>query len=443
MKYVMLETPCGTIRGSRERNQRVFKGIRYAAAERWKYPEVVDAWDGIYDALEYGKCCFQPRAFWDEALSENNLGYTEFRRGEKYVYGDDCLLLNIYAPLEAEGAPVVVFIHGGGFTGGCAHEKYNRFPDWPKENIVTVTLNYRLGPFGFLCLEQAEQESGHTGNYGLYDQAAALVWIRKNISAFGGDPGNVTIMGQSAGAMSVQELCIAQGLPRLFHKAVMLSGGGANPLSGGSACLDDQKVFGEMVCRELDCKNMDDLRKMDAMRILESCMRLRESWPEQKKVMRPVIDHHLIRQSVVQSMEEGSGIQIPYLMCSTSEDLAAGELHRACMDWSRSQAARGNENCYVAYFSRQLPGDDNGAFHSSDLWYWLGTFENCWRPMTPWDRELSGIMIKYLAKFARSGNPNAAGLPSWSPVHEKRGECMVLGDCKVGEQLLEDDGRVC
>ena len=132
--------------------------------------------------------------------------YNEFRKGEKYTYSEDCLFLNVFAPEKVEGKlPVIVYIHGGGFTGGCGHEKHFDVPVWPKKGVIGVTLNYRLGPLGFAVLPELKEEAGRTGNYGLYDQYTAIKWVKHNISAFGGDPDNITIMGQSAGAMSVQQ----------------------------------------------------------------------------------------------------------------------------------------------------------------------------------------------------------------------------------------------
>ena len=183
----VIKTPCGEIRGTECRIPGItaYKGIRYATAERWKYPEVVSHWDGIYDATSYGSCCYQLRTFHPE---DQNPGktfyYNEFRKGETYTYSEDCLFLNIWTPHEAKNLPVLVYIHGGAFTGGCGHEKHFDGPVWPEKGVIAVTVNYRLGPLGFACLPELKQESGHTGNYGLYDQLAAIRWVKDNIQAF-------------------------------------------------------------------------------------------------------------------------------------------------------------------------------------------------------------------------------------------------------------------
>ena len=152
--------------------------------------------------------------------------YHEFREGLDYTYSEDCQYLNIWAPDNAEKAPVIVYIHGGAFLSGSGWDKVFDEPVWPRRGVIGVTLNYRLGLFGYACLPELADEAGHTGNYGLYDQLCALQWVHDNIAAFGGDPDNITVMGQSAGAHSVQMLCSTKAAQGLIAKAVMSSGAG-------------------------------------------------------------------------------------------------------------------------------------------------------------------------------------------------------------------------
>ena len=210
MKYIV-KTPCGEVRGCRTKTEGViaYKGIRYATAARFEYPVEVTTWEGVYDATEYGACAYQPRSFYDEEQNvKKYFYYNEFRKGETYKYSEDCLFLNVFTPEQPveHKLPVLVYIHGGGFTGGCGHEKHFDVPVWPTRGVIGVTLNYRLGPLGFATLPELKEEAGKTGNYGLYDQLTAINWVKHNIAAFGGDPDNVTIMGQSAGAMLVATL---------------------------------------------------------------------------------------------------------------------------------------------------------------------------------------------------------------------------------------------
>ena len=183
-----------------------FKGIRYARADRFQYPVEEPKWDKIYniedclkDFSAFGPAAYQPRAFVNEALDPKKaFYYKEFREGCEFTYSEDCLRLNIYTSIDNDGElygqnkPVIVYIHGGSFTTGSSDEKVFDPTSWVEKGVIAVTLNYRLGPFGFMCLPELASEAGHTGNYGLYDQLTALKWIHHNIEVFGGDPDNVT-----------------------------------------------------------------------------------------------------------------------------------------------------------------------------------------------------------------------------------------------------------
>ena len=155
MDYIV-NTPCGTLQGCAGRvpGTAAYKGIRYATAGRWEYPTQVTSWEGVYDATAYGNCSYQPRSFYDEELNEKKyFYYNEFRKGETYTYSEDCLFLNVFTPEDAkegDNLPVLIYIHGGGFTGGCGHEKHFDGPVWPAKGVIGVTINYRLGPKGFV-----------------------------------------------------------------------------------------------------------------------------------------------------------------------------------------------------------------------------------------------------------------------------------------------------
>ena len=169
MKY-LIKTPCGELCGTATNKEGViaYKGIRYATAGRFEYPREVTSWEGVYDATQYGACAYQPRAFYnEEEMPKKIFYYNEFRRGETYEYSEDCLFLNVFAPEKKseEKLPVLVYIHGGGFTGGCGHEKHFDVPVWPQKGMIGVTLNYRLGPLGFAVLPELKEEAGYTGNY--------------------------------------------------------------------------------------------------------------------------------------------------------------------------------------------------------------------------------------------------------------------------------------
>ena len=425
-------TPCGPITGCgcQWPGVAAYKGIRYATAGRWEYPTPVTRWEGTYQATAYGAACYQPRSFYDEAkVPEKAFYYNEFRRGEHYDYSEDCLFLNIWTPADAgpdAKLPVLFYIHGGGFTGGCGHEKHFDGPAWPTKGVVAVTINYRLGPLGFACLPELSAEAGHTGNYGLYDQLCALQWVHDNIAAFGGDPDRVTLMGQSAGAMSVQQLCLSPLTRGLAAGAVMSSGGGVGEEFAATPA-PDHYAFWQAVMRRAGCADLVEFRALAPQALFAA-------WQQEKAAdggrMRtaPVIDGRLIPRDGMAAARRGDQLPIPYLMGSTSEDIVPPIVHRMAKGWCRLQADQGRPAAYAWFFDRRLPGDGNGAWHSSDLWYWFGTLDHCWRPMTAKDRLLSEQMVQYLTNFARTGDPNGGGLPRWEAVRKGQSKVLRLGE---------------
>ena len=421
MEYIV-NTPCGKVQGvaGRVSGTVAYKGIRYATAGRWEYPRQVTGWEGTYDATQYGACSYQPRAFYNE---EENLKkifyYHEFRKGETYTYSEDCLFLNVFTPdtaKEGDKLPVLIYIHGGGYTGGCGHEKHFDGPVWPAKGVIGVTINYRLGPMGFVCLPELKEEAGFTGNYGLYDQMTAIKWVKDNIAAFGGDPENMTIMGQSAGAASVQLQCQSPLTEGLFQKAVMSSGCG---LGGMLSCKQETScAFWQEVMTRCGCKDLSEFRELPVKTLFSV-------WQSAKKEIKggaaaafPVVDGRF-------TVEGGKAWNIPYMAGSTSHDMAPPVLQSMTRKWISAREKPG----YTWYFDRMLPGDNNGAWHSSDLWYWFGTLDNCWRPMEQKDRELSDQMTDYLCNFVRTGDPNkAAKLPTWIASDKTQRKVLWLGE---------------
>ena len=417
MNYIV-NTPCGAVQGCSGRipGTVAFKGIRYATAGRWEYPRQVTAWEGLYDATQYGHCSYQPRAFYDEELNQKKyFYYNEFRKGASYTYSEDCLFLNIFTPESTETnqkLPVIVYIHGGGYTGGCGHEKHFDGPVWPAHGVIGVTINYRLGPMGFVWLPELAEEAGHAGNYALYDQMTAISWVKDNIAAFGGDPENITIMGQSAGAMSVQLHCESPLTEGLFQKAVMSSGCGM----GGMMASSPEKAgaFWKAVMARCGCSTLEEFRALPPEQLFAV-------WQQAKKELKggatsacPVKDGVFIPSSPAVRA-------IPYMAGCTSQDMAPPVLYHLAKNW----CSKAEQSSYTWYFDRQLPGDDCGAWHSSDLWYWFGTLPNCWRPMEPKDYDLSRQMVTYLCGFAAGNTPAGTGYPAWAPAGR---QAMILGE---------------
>lgn len=425
-------TPCGRIRGAKSNMEGVvaYKGIRYATAERWAYPQVVKHWEGVYEADHYGNCSYQPRAFYDEEnVPEKYFYYNEFRKGETYTYDEDCLFLNIWVPEDAkagDGLPVLFYIHGGGFTGGCGHEKHFDGPRWAQHGVIAVTVNYRLGPMGFLCLPQLADEAGHTGNYGLYDQMAAMQWIRENIASFGGDPDKITIMGQSAGAMSVQCHCVSPITDGLFRSAVMSSGGGVSKLMNYTARPEKRYPFWQQVMDQCGARTVDEFRKVAPAKLFDIWQKLKKEL-KAGMIASPCIDGVMLTESALSAAEAGRQKDIPYMLGSTSEDMAPPIIFDMALSWCALQHKQGKQPSYCWYFDRKLPGDDCGAWHSSDLWYWFGTLDNGWRPWEEKDWDVSGQMVRYLTNFVKNGDPNGEGLAQWKAVDGKNAKALRLG----------------
>lgn len=417
----IIDTKCGKIQGLLTKNGCVaYKGIRYATAERFEYPVEVTSWQGVYDATKYGACAYQPRSFIDEQqCTEKVFYYNEFRRGEHYSYSEDCLFLNIFTPNnKSQKLPVIIYIHGGGFTGGCGHEKHFDEPIWASKGVIAVTINYRLGPLGFAVLEEQKNQTGTTGNYGLYDQLTAINWIKHNVEEFGGDPDNITIMGQSAGAMSVQYHSLSPLTRGLFHKAVMSSGGGVSSLM---TAIPQQKQFDywNMIMDKCGAKTFEEFKSVPVDTLFKV-------WKENKKMTMgggcsPCIDGNLIVDASHKAVKKGFAHNIPYLIGTTSHDVVPPILYSMAKKWCKLQ----KDNAYQWFFERNLPGDNHGAWHSSDLWYWFGTLNNCWRPLTKKDFDLSNEMSDRLVAFAKTGNPNIPNGIEWNANSK---QVIVFGD---------------
>jgi para-nitrobenzyl esterase len=254
---------------------------------------------------------------------------------------------------------------------------------------------------GFLCLPELKEEAGHTGNYGLYDQVTAIEWVKNNISAFGGDGDKITIMGQSAGAMSVQHLCQTDYTDGLFRAAVMSSGVGMGSFMTGTP--EKKYDFWKEVMKNTGAESLEEFRNVSAEVIFREWKKVKGS----AMSAIPVKDGILIK-------DKPSVKNISYLVGSTSHDMAPAILYQMTKNWARKNDA------YMWLFERMLPGDDKGAWHSSDLWYWFGTLKNCWRPFEETDYCISENMVSYLCNFIKCGNPNGNGLAQWNKCRKDK-----------------------
>lgn len=458
----------GLISGTTSGDIKVFKGIPFAAPPvgelRWKAPQPVERWKGVRECKEFGPSPMQGKPVPFSVYTE------EFLIPESPV-SEDCLHLNIWTGAESvnEKRPVLVWIYGGGFmSGGSACAIYDG-ESLAKKGAVFVSINYRVGVFGFFVHPELSDETEYhgSGNYGLMDQIAALKWIKNNIQNFGGDPDNVTIAGQSAGSMSVNALVASPLGKGLFHKAIGESG--SNVLSRGFVrigSLKDREAEGKRIASEIGAQNISDLRKMSAGDLLEKA----KAW------FTPVIDGYVLTEPVPETFRKKTYSDVPLLtgwnndetftpVTSTEEfkkrvqknfgpdaDRVLAYYPTATEEQStRSQVDLGRDESfglsnygwavlhserkspvYLYNFTRKPPATADyvkyGSFHTAEVPYAFNNLRFFNRPLEKTDHTLADVMSSYWVNFAKTGNPNGAGLPEWPRFEKTSSLTMMLGE---------------
>lgn len=410
----------------------VFKGIPYAAAPvdslRWRTPMPVTPWEGVKVADTFGNIP------WQDDLSQMDLYGKEFYSDGMPEMSEDCLYLNVWAPsktlgdLEA-GLPVAVWIHGGAFNHGYGSEITMDGSEWAKRGVILVTFNYRVGLFGYFTFGHLFQEptTQRPGNFGMYDQLAALMWVKQNIMQFGGDPDNITLMGQSAGAISVQDFVCAKGLSALVSKAIMQSGGGI------SSEQQHRSLYFEQVVREGDafCEfaQYDSLSQMRAVPAQELMAKYDEYVAQGGSLhLRPMLDFEMKGISFTSAATANKVADIPYMIGFTAKDgvQSGRDIDQFCASRNYYSGAP----VYEYEFVRELPGDDAGAFHSAELWYMFGTLDRCWRPFTREDHALSEEMLDAWTNFAKFGDPCGETPSDYWPAFTKENPYRKIFDVK-------------
>jgi para-nitrobenzyl esterase len=426
----------------------VFKGIPYAAPPvgdlRWKAPQPPASWTGVRQADKFGPSPIQ-------TIVEGKIPWTH----EFMAHGaisEDCLYLNVWTPAKTPGdrLPVFVWVYGGGYNEGSSMIDVYNGEGLAKKGLVFVNLNYRVGPFGFFAHPELTKESGvnASGNQGVLDALAALKWVQANVAAFGGDPGNVTLAGQSAGSGIVHALATSPLGKGMFHKAILQSGP-ALGTAAATATLAAHEASWVAYGETQGAKNLAELRALPWQRINPAAAAsVGEAVPSAPAPATPpaaapaaggrggrgglVIDQYVITAPANDIYAAGRQMDIPMIAGANAQDLGNLGSQTANLQWARNRSATGKAPSYLYYFTRALPGPRSateGAFHTGEVPYML---DSLWmipdRPITDQDRRIADQAAQYWANFARTGNPNGPGLPKWENFTENADRVMEIGD---------------
>lgn len=416
----MVTTKYGKIEGIDHGWYTEYRGIPYAKAPvgelRWKAPQEPDAYEGVYEAKTFACRAMQDEGSmppWDKDFYDDPAYIPE--------RSEDCLYLNIWAPKEAKDLPVAFWIHGGAFMGGNCSEKEFDGVEYARRGVIFVSIQYRLGIFGFLAHPWLTEEAGTSGNYGILDQVAALKWVHENIASFGGDPDKITIFGQSAGAMSVQTLISSPLTDGLISRAILQSGGSYGEGLSRDLTLQQQEEFGSAFPKILGASSLEEMRAKTTEEVYAAVGPfMQETAPKAGGLfLTPNIDGKVLTKGYNATFDADEIKKVPYMLGSTKDDIGAGPegglLLKGAKAFSQKLEELGRDPAYVYYFKRDLPGDAQGAWHSSELWFTMGTLNRCWRPWTPADMALSAQMLDQWTQFMKTGSPNGEGLPAWRP----------------------------
>ena len=451
----------------------IYKGIPFAAPPvgdlRWKEPQPVQPWQGVKKCTEFAASPMQGKP------DEFGVYTREFLIPYQPI-SEDCLYLNVWtgAKSSTEKRPVLVYIYGGGFVSGGAGVPIYDGEAMAKKGIIFITINYRVGIFGFFAHPELTKESPHhaSGNYGLMDQLAALKWVKQNIAAFGGNPDKVTIAGQSAGSMSVNCLVASPLGKGLFNGAIAESGASfIAPRGYGS--LQDAETSGVKLAGTLSANSIADLRSKPASELVG------------KGQSRPIVDGYVLPESIADIFAAHQQNDVPVLTGWNEDDAFVGppknaadykktiedqykneasevlKLYPGSTDaeaatsqtrmnrdqifgtqnytWANVQSGQGKSKIYVYRFTRRLPATADfvkyGAFHTGEVAYAYDNLKFLNRPWEAVDQQLATTMSAYWANFVKAGNPNGKLLPQWPAYTSDKTEIMILGEKPAAKPL--------
>jgi para-nitrobenzyl esterase len=460
---------------------RVYRGIPFAAPPvgdlRWKAPQPAAKWQGVRQAAEFSNACWQTPYPPAAAIYQAKLP----------PLSEDCLYLNIWTPAKSakDRLPVMVWIHGGGFTRGFSGTSSYNGEALARKGAAIVTINYRLGIFGFFAHPALSAESGHhaSGNYALLDQIAALQWVQKNIAAFGGDPTRVTIFGESAGSWAVNALMASPLAKGLFQRAIGESGGSFSPMKTLAEAEREGEKLGRLLAPDATQKkseNSADPAQPDTLQALRAMPPQELLKAGDTETVRTIVDGWVLPQDVATTFAEGKQNDVPLIVGynadegtalapqganmkavmfvggvhqrygsqadellkvypATSDEQAVSSFYSAYRDqafgwemrtWARMATKTGHQSAYMYYFSRRPPGPQSArlrAFHASEIAYVFGTF--VWPfPWEDTDKKLSDAMTSYWVNFSATGNPNSGSLVKWPAYNAKDDQALEFGD---------------
>jgi para-nitrobenzyl esterase len=444
----------GTVEGTTGTDGvRVFRGIPFAAPPvgslRWKAPQPVARWSGVRKAAEFGPRCTQARVYSDMIFRDKGPS-------------EDCLYLNVWTPAKSakDKLPVMVWIYGGGFQAGGSSEPRQDGENLARRGVVVVSMNYRMGVFGFLSHPELTKESDRhaSGNYGLMDQWAALEWVKRNIATFGGNPDNVTIFGESAGSFSVSAQMTSPLSKGLFHKAIGESGAMFSATLAAGSLADAEKA-GAQFAASINAPTLEALRRLPAEELLEL------SRKEPGLRFRPNVDGYFLPDTPVAIFTAGKQSRVPLLAGWNADESnyraffqkldptrqnytdraraqfgdraneflklypAANdeEAKRSAADlagdqfigfstwkWMDLHARTSGAPLWRFRFEQAPPATPSrGAYHSAEIEFVFGALASKDLPWRDEDRKVSDLMMSYWSNFAKKGDPNGPGLPSW------------------------------
>lgn len=482
----------GLVAGKRvgdDASVRVFKGIPFAAPPvgklRWQPPQPAAAWQGVRACSEFSPIC--PQASYPAGSV-----YSQAPQPQN----EDCLYLNVWTAAEKpdEKRPVMVWIHGGALTRGSASIPAYDGEALARKSVVLVTINYRLGPFGYFAHPALSRESEHgsSGNYGVLDQIAALRWVRRNIAAFGGDPTRVTIFGESAGSWSVCSLVAAPMAKGLFQRAIGQSGGCFTPmqyLKEARGGLPAAEKAGEGLAAILGCDKAADplaaLREKTAEEILAGAAKD----PAQART-RAIVDGWVFPEEILKIYAEGRQSNVPVMVGSNADEGTSlvGAMVPTSMDgylastkkkyadltdrflkvypvtsesdvrnaflhsfrderftwemrtWARMMQ-KANSKVYLYYFSHVPPRPDAekyGAYHAAEIVYAFNNLRKIPWASSPVEQALADAMSSCWVRFAATGDPGGGNLPSWPAYDQEKEAYLEFGDSiRPGHGLLK------